>query len=171
MKGRISVLVLIPVFAGVWWLTGMLKHHHASLVPVTAAVPGVSSGTVTTAIAYARKQIGCPYVYGGTGPCSSGFDCSGLVQQAYGAAGVGIPRTSEDQWAQLRHVSTPETGDLVFFTGSSIDPPPGHVGMIVDPVRHLMLDAYGAGTYVREETYGESSSAQGLSIVTGYAEP
>ena len=25
------------------------------------------------------KQLGCAYVYGATGPCSVGFDCSGLV--------------------------------------------------------------------------------------------
>ena len=131
----------------------------------------ITSSAVSVAIAYARAQIGCPYIYGANGPCSRGFDCSSLVQQAYRAAGMNVSRTSEQQWAQLGHVSTPQAGDLVFFTGSPIDPPPGHVGIVVDPARHLMIDAYGAGTRVREETYGESGSAQGLSSVTGYTAP
>src|SRR5215469_4463031 len=41
------------------------------------------------AVAFAYAQLGCPYVYGGTGPCRpNGFDCSGLTQQAWAAAGV-----------------------------------------------------------------------------------
>src|SRR6266487_2823036 len=54
------------------------------------------------AIAFAKAQIGNPYLWGATGP--DAFDCSGLVMEAYAAAGVSIPRTSEEQWASLRHV-------------------------------------------------------------------
>jgi cell wall-associated NlpC family hydrolase len=57
------------------------------------------------AIAYAQRQIGLPYLWGGTGP--DAYDCSGLVMQAYSAAGISIPRTSEEQWAWGPHVSTP----------------------------------------------------------------
>src|SRR5262249_40629882 len=49
------------------------------------------------AVAFAFAQLGCPYVFGGTGPCGAGFDCSGLTMQAWAAAGVAIPRTSEAQ--------------------------------------------------------------------------
>ena len=171
MKGRFSVLLLIPLAFGVWYLTGMLKHAHA---PVTSGsgIPVITSSVVSTAIAYERKQLGCPYVYGADGPCSKGFDCSSLVQQAYRAAGVDIFRTSQQQWAELRHVATPRIGDLVFFAGSDGTPTaPGHVGIILDPLHHLMIDAYAAGTYVREETYGKSTSAPGLSIVVGFAVP
>ena len=85
MKGRFSVLLLIPLAFGVWYLTGMLKHAHA---PVTSGsgIPVITSSVVSTAIAYERKQLGCPYVYGADGPCSKGFDCSSLVQQAYAHA-------------------------------------------------------------------------------------
>ena len=61
------------------------------------------SPAAATAVAFARAQIGKPYVYGATGP--DAFDCSGLVQAAWAAAGVQIPRTSEQQWADLPHVS------------------------------------------------------------------
>lgn len=110
-------------------LAGIVSNAHAaSTAPHHAAAP---AGTTARAIAYARHQIGCPYVYGATGPCDAGFDCSGLMMQAYAAAGVRIPRTSEQQWADLPHVSHLEPGDLVLAVGSPIDPPPGHVGMYI----------------------------------------
>jgi len=120
---------------------------------------------IAGAIAYAEAQIGKPYLYGATGPDS--FDCSGLVYRAYG-----LPwsqRTSEEQYASERHVRTPKPGDLVFFTGSPIDPPPGHVGIVVGS--HKMIDAYGAGTAVRVESFGLTRSAPGLGDPVGYTQP
>ena len=73
------------------------------------------------AIAFAEAQLGCPYVYGGTGPCDpsqgEGFDCSGLTQQAWAAAGVSIPRTSYEQMADLPSVPMDdlEPGDIIGF--------------------------------------------------------
>ncbi|MFE5113921.1 NlpC/P60 family protein [Streptomyces sp. NPDC056663] len=67
------------------------------------------------AIAYASQQLGKPYVWGAEGPDS--FDCSGLTSQAWLHAGVAIPRTSEEQWAQLKHVpvSRMRPGDLIIY--------------------------------------------------------
>ncbi|MEZ0094605.1 NlpC/P60 family protein [Streptacidiphilus sp. EB129] len=67
------------------------------------------------AIAFAVAQIGHPYVWGGTGP--DGFDCSGLTMRAWQAAGRSIPRTSQEQWAQLPHVPVSELrpGDLIIY--------------------------------------------------------
>ena len=60
---------------------------------------GPTSTQAGKAVAFAYAQLGCPYVYGGTGPCQRGFDCSGLAQAAWAAAGVQIPRDSYGQWA------------------------------------------------------------------------
>lgn len=78
------------------------------------------------AVAFAYDQLGCPYVFGGTGPCNSGFDCSGLTSQAWAYAGVSIPRTSEEQ-AGLPAVarSDLQPGDIIEFAGDS------HVGIYV----------------------------------------
>ncbi|WP_042390367.1 C40 family peptidase [Streptacidiphilus melanogenes] len=79
-----------------------------------------ATGAAQAAIAYAVAQIGKPYLWGATGPRS--FDCSGLTMRAWQAAGVDIPRTSQDQWAQLRHVPVAELrpGDLVvYFRGAT----------------------------------------------------
>ena len=88
---------------------------------------GPTSTQAGKAVAFVYAQLGCPYVYGGTGPCQMGFDCSGLVQAAWAYAGVQIPRDSYGQWAGLPHIatSTIQPGDLVFFDGL------GHVAMYV----------------------------------------
>jgi len=66
---------------------------------------------------YALRQQGKPYIYGGTGP--AGFDCSGLVQAAYRAAGVALPRTTYEMLANWRLVRVSKAhavrGDLAFF--------------------------------------------------------
>jgi cell wall-associated NlpC family hydrolase len=82
---------------------------------------GPTSTQAQQAVAFAYQQLNCPYVFGGTGPCSAGFDCSGLTMQAWASAGVSIPRTSFEQWDNLPHVSTSalEPGDILVFTGAS----------------------------------------------------
>ena len=128
------------------------------------------SRAAAQAIAYARRQIGLPYLWGGTGP--DAFDCSGLVMEAYGAAGVSIARTSEEQWATEPHVSSPAPGDLVFFPGAGgTASSPGHVGMVIDPSRDLMIDAYAAGFPVEVDTYGPGAAKPGLADPVGFTQP
>ncbi len=76
---------------------------------------GSSKGV--TALAWARKQLGKPYVWGATGPGS--YDCSGLTLGAWKAAGVGLNRTSQAQFRNGKPVprSQLQPGDLVFFYG------------------------------------------------------
>lgn len=78
------------------------------------------------AVAYAKSQVGDRYVYGGTGP--SAWDCSGLTQAAWKAAGVTIPRTSQDQWKKLTRVSLSslKPGDLVVFYKDA-----SHIGIYI----------------------------------------
>jgi murein DD-endopeptidase len=63
----------------------------------------------------ATSMIGIPYRYGGSTP--KGFDCSGLVQYSYNAAGLSVPRTSGEQYsaAQPIGLADAEPGDLLFF--------------------------------------------------------
>lgn len=151
---------------------GAGKIVHAITHPAPAATLAAPSPQAGKAIAYARAQLGCPYVWGGTGPCSAGFDCSGLVMQAYASAGVTIPRTSEVQWADLHHVTAPHRGDLVFFAGSDgTATSPGHVGLVLNPAAHTMIEAYSTGYPVRVSTFGLPTSAQGDTNPVGFARP
>ena len=65
--------------------------------------------------ASALAQVGRPYRYGGSTP--QGFDCSGLVRYAYLAAGLSVPRTTEDLFRTAHHVKLAKLapGDLLFF--------------------------------------------------------
>jgi cell wall-associated NlpC family hydrolase len=87
---------------------------------------GPTNTQAEKAVQFAYDQLGCPYVYGGTGPCGAGFDCSGLTMSAWASAGVSIPRTSYGQ-ATLPAVSLSDLqpGDILEFAGDS------HVGIYV----------------------------------------
>ena len=67
------------------------------------------------AIAFARTQLGKPYVYAAAGPNS--YDCSGLVMAAFRAAGVSLPHYSGAMYQMLPHVplDSVQVGDLLFW--------------------------------------------------------
>jgi cell wall-associated NlpC family hydrolase len=125
---------------------------------------------VGQAVNYAEAQLGKPYLWGGTGP--DAFDCSGLMMMAYRAAGVNIPRTSEQQFVGLPSVPAAKVvpGDLVFFAGSDgTVKAPGHVGLVIG--KNTMIEAYAVGTPVRVSTFGTKQSPAGDGTVVGYAQP
>lgn len=84
-----------------------------------------AKGRAAAAVAFAKAQIGKPYIWGATGP--NGYDCSGLIMQSWKAAGVSIPRTT---WRQI-HAGNATTrphlvpGDLVISYGG------GHVALYI----------------------------------------
>src|SRR5690606_22604353 len=61
----------------------------------TGSSDAPASGKGAVALDFAMAQLGDPYVWGGTGP--DGWDCSGLTQAAWAAAGVSLPRSSSQQ--------------------------------------------------------------------------
>jgi hypothetical protein len=97
----------------------------ALTVPLVAGVavagPGerpaqaASGSPAAAAVRYALAQLGKPYRWGAEGPHS--FDCSGLVQTAYRAAGINLPRVSRQQYGAGRLVplSALRAGDLLFY--------------------------------------------------------
>ncbi|SDY41528.1 Cell wall-associated hydrolase, NlpC family [Modestobacter sp. DSM 44400] len=96
------------------------------------------SEAAQTAVETALAQVGDAYVWGAGGP--SAFDCSGLMQYAYAAAGITLPHSSRAQSAMGAAVSRSELqpGDMVFFYS-----PVSHVGMYV-----------GNGKMVHAATFG-----------------
>jgi cell wall-associated NlpC family hydrolase len=98
--------------------------------PSTAAVAAAPASAPTpaaqVAVDTALAQQGKPYVWGGAGPDS--FDCSGLTQYAYAAAGISLPHSSSMQSTMGAPVAYADLqpGDLVFFYS-----PVSHVGMYI----------------------------------------
>jgi cell wall-associated NlpC family hydrolase len=136
----------------------------------TTATNQAPNQAVATAITYARQQIGKPYVWGATGP--DAFDCSGLMMMAYRAAGISIPRTSQQQWLWGPRVQPghEEAGDLVFFAGADGTPTaPGHVGLVIG--KNLMVEAYSTGFPLRISQFGTQGSAPGDQQVVGFTRP
>ena len=140
-----------------------LAQSYGSAGPAAAA----PAEAATEAAEWALSQIGTPYVWGGETP-GFGFDCSGLVQAAYGAAGVSLPRVAQDQYDATPKVppgSLLQTGDLVFF-GSGPDVI-DHVGIFVGVVggEDVMVDAPHTGADVRAETFPSTIGASFGSLV------
>ncbi|MEU3106853.1 C40 family peptidase [Streptomyces albidoflavus] len=96
-------------------------------------------------IAFARAQMGKPYVWGAAGPDS--FDCSGLTQAAWKTAGISLPRTTWDQVGvgQKVSVDNAQPGDLVFFYDDI-----SHVGIYIGGGE--MIHAPKPGADVRVES-------------------
>jgi cell wall-associated NlpC family hydrolase len=100
----------------------------------------------------ALAQRGDPYRWGAAGP--NAFDCSGLTQYAYRAAGRTLPHSSRTQSTMGRPVakSALRPGDLIFFYS-----PVSHVGVYI-----------GNGRMVHASTYGKPVKLVELRYMTGY---
>lgn len=111
----------------------------------SGATDGSYAAKAEKVLAFARDQIGKPYVWGATGPSS--YDCSGLTAAAWKAAGVQLPRTTWDQVKVGKRVATADLlpGDLVFFYDDI-----SHVGIYKGDGK--MIHAPKPGANVREES-------------------
>ncbi|RAJ81693.1 cell wall-associated NlpC family hydrolase [Streptomyces sp. PsTaAH-137] len=98
-----------------WLSSGVLKEINGRATPAGKK-----------AVQFATAQLGKPYVWGAEGPKS--YDCSGLTSQAWASAGHGIPRTSQEQWKQLKHIDVKDMrpGDLIIYHDDA-----SHVGMYI----------------------------------------
>lgn len=101
----------------------------AGLVGFFAAAPaGHAAGSYSIGqriLDKAETQRGCWYGYGHTGPCSYGYDCSGLVYWAAHRLGVNLPRTTYGMMSSSRvyriPLSSARRGDLVFYGSGHVE--------------------------------------------------
>jgi cell wall-associated NlpC family hydrolase len=118
----------------------------------TAPDPSSAASAAQEAVQFALAQVGTPYRWGAEAP-GVAFDCSGLAQASWAAAGVQLPRVAQDQFDAgplLPQGTGLQPGDLVFFgpSGGGVT----HVGLVVDP-EGRMVDAPHTGAVVRVEPF------------------
>jgi len=109
-------------------------------------------------VATATDAMGQPYRWGGTGTDGGGFDCSGLIQHAYGQHGIALPRTSAEQAKEGQAVSK-KLGSLVpgdLLTFSNRGGPVSHVGLYIGDGRFIHSATRGVqiGILSGEDPYG-----------------
>ncbi len=119
--------------------------------PVTSTAAGQGNGSTANAVAVAQAQIGTPYVWGGNQP--SGFDCSGLVQYAYGL-GSNYRTTYQQTNLGAHHsdIQNAQSGDLYFWGPDSA---PYHVAI-----------ATGNGGYIQAPTPGQNVQTGNINYYT-----
>ena len=103
---------------------------------------------INTVLQTAAHEVGKPYVWGAEGPDS--FDCSGLVQWSFAAAGIRMPRVSQQQWFAGPHVNYADArpGDLLFWHYDPTDP--GNIDHVaIYAGNNMMLVAPHTGDYVK----------------------
>jgi peptidoglycan DL-endopeptidase CwlO len=116
-----------------------------------APAPATSGSGALAAVSAARSQVGTPYRVAGAAP--GGFDCSGLVQWAFGRAGISLPRTSFSQFGVGTPVSQAaiQAGDLVFFNtdggGAS------HVGIATSASTVISATTHGVREHAIADSY------------------
>jgi peptidoglycan DL-endopeptidase CwlO len=114
-----------------------------------------ASGRAAKAIKFATAQLGDPYSYGGTGP--DAWDCSGLVQGSFRAAGVSLPRVVGPQYEATRHISMSQLqpGDIVFYGDMSHDGIYIGKGKVIHaPHPGRSVEITGVGSYSRAGRVG-----------------
>jgi cell wall-associated NlpC family hydrolase len=132
-------------------------HVGRAVAPTAIPTPVVAaSGSAQVAVDTALAQVGDPYVWGAGGP--NAFDCSGLTQYAFSAAGVSLPHSSGMQARMGSPVSTGDLqpGDLLFYYS-----PTSHVAMYIgngqmvhastsgSPVKVVAFDSMSGFTHAR----------------------
>ena len=127
-------------------------HGGESLEAPPAATVVATNAAAQTAVDTAYDQLGDPYVWAAAGPDS--FDCSGLTQYAFAAAGISLPHSSRMQATMGQPVDRGDLqpGDLVYFYS-----PVSHIGIYI-----------GNGQMVHASTFGEPVKVGSVDMA-GYA--
>jgi cell wall-associated NlpC family hydrolase len=154
MSGPVRRAALVVLTAAGVALSPLPALASTGVTPAAVVAAPASAPTRAAQIAVntALAQQGKPYVWGAAGPNS--YDCSGLLQYAYRAAGIALPHSSSMQSRMGTPVSKAnlQPGDLVFFYS-----PVSHVGMYI-----------GNGQMVHASTYGQPVKVTQLAYMPGF---
>ncbi len=141
---------------GAGMVPGTAGTFAAALSGAQVGLPGAAPAGGTTGaevVASAEKYLGVPYVFGGT--TTSGLDCSGLVQKAYGDLGISLPRVAADQahaGTAVPSLDQAQPGDILAFGD-----PAHHVAIYLG--NNMMIAAPEPGDHVKIQSVYETPSS------------
>jgi cell wall-associated NlpC family hydrolase len=144
--------------------TRWLKLYHDKLADSDASsapAGSCASGDVDKVIAFARAQLGKPYVFGAAGP--DAYDCSGLTLAAYHTVGIQLPRSSELQ--ARRGIIVPvdrsqvRAGDLLFYF-SPTEGDLGHVAIAISDTEEIQAPHTGDVVKITPIPYARVQTAR-----------
>ncbi len=124
-----------------------------------SGLPADRVSVIEPVLQTAMEAMGTPYKWGGTGGADGGFDCSGLIQYAYGEHGIALPRRSVDQAregeAVPRSTDALLPGDILTFSSSG--GPVTHVGLYLGEGRfiHSANDGVQISRLAADDAYGK----------------
>jgi cell wall-associated NlpC family hydrolase len=130
-----------------------VRNEVAQLAATLLEQPGTTTNKIAlAAIAFAKAQIGKPYVYGAAGP--NAYDCSGLQMASYLSAGLTLPRVAASQYTgsgPTVPLDQAQAGDLLFFASDVTKPATiYHVAMYVGGGQVLDAPHTGAKVGIRQ---------------------
>jgi peptidoglycan DL-endopeptidase CwlO len=128
-----------------------IRNESKTLAAKLVTRPGTSTNPIAlAAMAFAKRQLGKPYVWGGIGP--SGYDCSGLQMTSYLHAGLTISRTAAEQYigaVSYVPLNRARQGDLLFYASDVTKPATiYHVAMYVGGGQMLEAPHTGANVEI-----------------------
>jgi LysM repeat protein len=116
------------------------------IAPPKVEIAGTGNAQIDAVLAFAKAQLGKPYVFAAAGPDT--YDCSGLTAAAYAQVGVTLIRQSGMQATQgtaVDFLTTPiVAGDLVFTAGSATPGVISHVGIAINGTQWIQATRPGA---------------------------
>lgn len=115
------------------------------------ATPSRGVRWATGLVAFATRQLGVRYLWGGMSP--AGFDCSGFLGYVFQRSGVSLPRTTYAMFETGAPVARDElqAGDIVFF--ETVAPGPSHAGVYLGDGRFIHASSGAGGVTITPLTH------------------